>query len=132
VRLPHALVQPGYRDLFDRIVDWAYDEALEAQAKGKAAHLTENAARQFLEDAAAATGQTLPQELVASLTTAVHALVQRMAELALANRNGIWAFILRNTYRPGLLTGQFNGLVSNPPWLAMSGLADNPHRAILD
>jgi hypothetical protein len=54
--LPHALVQPGYRDLFDRIVDWAYDEALEAQAKGKAAHLTENAARRFLEDAAAATG----------------------------------------------------------------------------
>ena len=54
-----------------------------------------------------------------------------MAELAFANRNGIWAFILRNTYRPGLLTGQFNGLVSNPPWLAMSGLADNPYRAML-
>ena len=54
-----------------------------------------------------------------------------MAELAIAGRNGIWAFILRNTYRPGLLSGQFNGLVSNPPWLALSRLADNPYREVL-
>ena len=54
-----------------------------------------------------------------------------MSELAVANRNGIWAFIMRNTYRPGLLSGQFNGLVSNPPWLAMSGLAENPYKEIL-
>ena len=54
-----------------------------------------------------------------------------MAELAVAGRNGIWAFILRNTYRPGLLSGQFNGLVSNPPWLALSRLADNPYRGVL-
>lgn len=54
-----------------------------------------------------------------------------MKELAAAGRNGIWAFILRNTYRPGLLAGQFNGLVSNPPWLAMSALADNPYREVL-
>ena len=54
-----------------------------------------------------------------------------MASLAVSDRNGIWAFILRNAYRPGLLTGQFNGLVSNPPWLAMSRLADNPYRLML-
>ena len=38
---------------------------------------------------------------------------------------------MRNTYRPGLLSGQFNGLVSNPPWLALSSIADNPYRKIL-
>jgi len=54
-----------------------------------------------------------------------------MAELAIDNRNGIWAFMLRNTYRPGLLTGQFNGLVSNPPWLGMSSLAANPYSSML-
>lgn len=54
-----------------------------------------------------------------------------MGQLALDNRNGIWAFILRNTYRPGLLAGQFNGLVSNPPWLAMSQFADNPYKQAL-
>src|SRR5208283_4408810 len=56
---------------------------------------------------------------------------QRMATLAIADRNGIWAFILKNTYKPGLLVGQFNGVVSNPPWLAMSRLADNPYKTQL-
>lgn len=131
VQLPHALVQPGYRDLFDRIVDWAYDEACDAQVKASADHLREEDTLQFLEGAASASGVVLPTELQKELVPAVYALMRRMAELAVANRNGIWAFILRNTYRPGLLSGQFNGLVSNPPWLAMSGLADNPYRAVL-
>ena len=33
IKLPDALVQPEYRELFDRIVDWAYDEAIDAQGK---------------------------------------------------------------------------------------------------
>jgi methylase of polypeptide subunit release factors len=131
VKLPHALVEPGYRDLFDRIVDWAYDEARDAQVKGSTAHLREEDTAQFIKGAVAASGAVLPAQLEGELVPAVHALMRRMAELAVANRNGIWAFILRNTYRPGLLSGQFNGLVSNPPWLAMSGLADNPYRAVL-
>ena len=132
VKLPQALVQPAYRDLFDRIVDWAYDEACEAQAKSNAPKFSEEEITAFLESATAApTGAPLPANMYKALVPAVQALVNRMAELAVAGRNGIWAFILRNTYRPGLLTGQFNGLVSNPPWLAMSGLANNPYRAIL-
>lgn len=131
IPLPNALVQPAHRDLFDRIVDWAYDEAKHAKSKGGTAHLSLVNTRKFLQGAAAASGTKLSAELESSLVTAAHALVQRMSELAVANRNGIWAFILRNTYRPGLLTGQFNGLVSNPPWLAMSGLADNPYRKVL-
>jgi methylase of polypeptide subunit release factors len=131
VKLPAALVQPAYRDLFDRIVDWAYDEAIAAQKAGKASTITKVHTEQFLDGAAAASGTTLPDEFGVALAVGVHALVKRMVALALDKRNGIWAFILRNTYRPGLLTGQFNGLVSNPPWLAMSGLADNPYRAFL-
>jgi methylase of polypeptide subunit release factors len=131
VKLPSALVQPAYRDLFDRIVDWAYDEAIAAQKAGKTTPITKAHTVQFLVGAANASGTILPEEFGETLAVGVHALVKRMVALALANRNGIWAFILRNTYRPGLLTGQFNGLVSNPPWLAMSGLADNPYRAFL-
>ncbi|HWB50389.1 MAG TPA: N-6 DNA methylase [Stellaceae bacterium] len=113
IRLPHALVNPTYRDLFDRIVDGAYDEARAAQAKGKAEHLTADIAREFVKGAASISGVPLPEKLEADLGTAVLALTQRMAELAVANRNGIWAFILRNTYRPGLLSGQFNGLATH-------------------
>lgn len=131
VQLPSALVQPVYRALFDRIVDWAYDEALDAQRKGSTADITKEAAERFLSGAVAASATEPPEELHELLAESVYALAHCMAVLAVANRNGIWAFILRNTYRPGLLSGQFNGLVSNPPWLAMSGFADNPYKEVL-
>lgn len=127
IALPAGLVHPDYRELFDRIIDWAYDEARD---KG-APVLTEDDAAATLDTAAAASVIGLPAELRQAAITAVLALANRMKELAAAGRNGIWAFILRNTYRPGLLAGQFNGLVSNPPWLAMSALADNPYREVL-
>ncbi|MGF7008643.1 hypothetical protein [Aminobacter sp. BE322] len=131
IGLPTALLQPMYRDFFDRIVDWAYDEARDAQRLGTVVGLSKADADAFLEGAVTASGVTLTPELHKRLSKALFPLAQRMAELAVAGRNGIWAFILRNTYRPGLLTGHFNGLVSNPPWLAMSGLADNPYRDLL-
>jgi len=131
VKLPSALVQPEYHELFDRIIDWAYDEALEAQADGNQNQLTQQGTEEFLKGAAKASNVTLPEDLGHSLGIAVFTLARRMIQLAVAGRNGIWAFILRNTYRPGLLTGQFNGLASNPPWLAMSRLADNPYREVL-
>ena len=131
IRVPNILVQPEYSRLFEHIVDWAYDEALDAKSKGNSEHLTQRVANEYLNGAAAAVGTTIPADLEEPLGTAVFALARRMAELAIAERNGIWAFILRNAYRPGLLTGQFNGLVSNPPWLAMSRMADNPYRSLL-
>ncbi len=130
INLPVALLHPERRELFDRIIDWAYDEALDAQAHGGADHLTEPGSARFIDGAAAASGITLSVELRQALIPSVFALARRMAELAVAGRNGIWAFILRNTYRPALLSGQFNGLVSNPPWLALSRLADNPYRCV--
>lgn len=131
IQLPTALVQPAYREFFDRIVDWAYDEARDAQRLGTVADFSQNDADNFLDGTIEAFGITLSPELYKQLSEVLFPLAHRMAELAVAGRNGIWAFILRNTYRPGLLTGHFNGLVSNPPWLAMSGLADNPYRNLL-
>jgi hypothetical protein len=131
IELPNAVLQAEYGELFDRIVDWAYDEALDAQVEGRVPDPHDLNVGNFLGGVAAAIGCTIPKNVLVELTPGVESLVCRMAELAVAKRNGIWAFILRNTYRPGLLTGQFNGLASNPPWLAMSGLADNPYRDIL-
>lgn len=130
VSIPNFLIRPEFVRLFDRIVDWAYDEAIDAQRSG-ALSVTVDHVRQFLSTTFTALGISIPKEFDESLTSGVFALLKRMAELAIENRNGIWAFILRNTYRPSLLSGQFNGLVSNPPWLAMSALADNPYRAEL-
>ncbi|MCS3902093.1 hypothetical protein J2T55_000085 [Methylohalomonas lacus] len=126
VQLPAGLIQPEYRELFDALIDWAYDEAQQGGAPP-----TAEDARTTLDTAAAASYVTLSAELREPAADAVLALASRMKKLADAGRNGIWAFILRNTYRPGLLVGQFNGLVSNPPWLAMSALAENPYRDML-
>ena len=101
IDLPEALIPPECRQLFDRIIDWAYDETVDAQAKGCAGHLTEQRTAQFLDGAAGSLGVSLSTELKKALVPAVFTLVHRMAELAVVGRNGIWAFILRNTYRPG-------------------------------
>ena len=58
-------------------------------------------------------------------------LIAKIDTLNRDGRNGIWAYILRNSFRPGLVLGQFNGLVSNPPWLALSKVANNPYQVIL-
>ena len=131
VEIPNSLVQPEYRKLFDHIIDWVYDEALDAKRKGYSTDLTRGMVDSFLQGSRLAVGVTLSPDLEQPVGEAVYSLARRMADLAIADRNGIWAFILRNAYRPGLLTGQFNGLVSNPPWLAMSRLAENPYRSML-
>lgn len=127
ITLPQELLRPQYSNLFDRIVDWAYDEARDAQDNGAGRNFSDNDVTTFLDSQE----EGLPANLRQSLIAAVRGLVNGMVQLAVAGRNGIWAFILRNTYRPALLGGQFNGLVSNPPWLAMSRVADNPYKEIL-
>ena len=131
IKVPSALVQPEYRDLFERIIDWAHDEAMDAKARGNLDQITQDMAERFMTEAGAAINAPMPADLKRNFCKTVLALAGRMSKLAIDDRNGIWAFILRNTYRPGLLTGQFNGLVSNPPWLTMSRLADNPYRSKL-
>ena len=123
IQLPVQLLQPEYRELFDSLIDWVYDVAQNQDDDP----LTRDNALAALDNKTEAAQVMLPPELREASANAVFALTQRMKHLVDAGRNGIWAFILRNTYRPGLLVGQFNGLVSNPPWLAMSSLAENPY-----
>jgi len=128
VSLPAGLVSPEQRGMFDDIVDWCYDEARGARHSGGTAGITAERAGQLVAGLTNRHGVELSAEEADGTSRAVLELARRMGALAVANRNGIWAFILRNTYRPGLLAGQFNGLVSNPPWLTMSQLAENPYK----
>ncbi|KAA0214985.1 MAG: hypothetical protein EDM82_08565 [Cyanobacteria bacterium CYA] len=129
VRLPAVLIQPEFRQVFDDIVDWAYDTAVDAGTSGEASQITEVLAGTRLDSALAAHAVTLDSATTQAARTGLFHLARRMIALALARRNGIWAFILKNTYRPSLLAGQFNGIISNPPWLALSKLANNPYKA---
>jgi hypothetical protein len=131
ITLPAVLVTPAFRSMFDDIVDWCYDEARKAQEDGDATPITSERADQLVAALVERGHFELSDEDKGKIAASVHELASRMGQLAVDNRNGIWAFILRNTYRPGLLAGQFNGLVSNPPWLAMSQFADNPYKETL-
>ena len=131
ITLRAVLLTPTFRSMFDDIVDWCYDEARKAQDDGDASIITIERADELVTALVERGDHELSDEDKTKIAASVYKLASRMGQLAVDNRNGIWAFILRNTYRPGLLAGQFNGLVSNPPWLAMSQFADNPYKASL-
>jgi hypothetical protein len=54
------------------------------------------------------------------LKKAARKLIFQLSDRISHRRNNVWAFILRNTYRPSLLGARFDVIVCNPPWLAMS------------
>jgi SAM-dependent methyltransferase len=54
------------------------------------------------------------------LKNAARRLVLELSDRISHRRNNVWAFVLRNTYRPSLLSARFDVIVCNPPWLAMS------------
>ncbi len=49
---------------------------------------------------------------------------QALAELIRKRKDSIWAFVVRNAYRPAMLKGQFNVIAGNPPWLSYRYISD--------
>jgi methylase of polypeptide subunit release factors len=45
-------------------------------------------------------------------------VAERLRELIRAQRNSIWAFILKNVYKPIFLKKKFDWVIGNPPWLS--------------
>lgn len=45
-----------------------------------------------------------------------------------ANRNGIWAYILANTFAPVALKNQFDMALGNPPWLTFKDIVANDYQ----
>lgn len=130
VALPNFLVSPEHNVLFDTLLQRSYNTAMYSASQPKVTFGEEdvsNLVRLALRDS----GDNLQDHEVEQAESFCKELLYTLDALQRTGRNGIWAFILSNSYRPGLVAGQFNGLVSNPPWLAMSKVADNPYRAAL-
>jgi hypothetical protein len=56
------------------------------------------------------------------------ALFDQILALERADRNGIWARIIKNAFAP-LFVGQFDMVVGNPPWVNWESLADEYRKA---
>lgn len=129
ISLPDFLVSPDLKSTFDSLIDIGYHLATDEQIDVKklngdliAPFLTEIQSNQAIE---------FSEEEKHSIQEFLLELIRIVNILNKEGRNGIWSYILRNSFRPGLVKGQFNGLVSNPPWLALSKVADNPYQMSL-
>lgn len=125
--LPAFLISAGWQGVFDAIVDRAYALAIQSAEP----NLKMDEVSEIVEHVLQYAPEQLSAEGKELLITFLSELIDTIYALHKEGRNGIWAFILRNNYRPGLVAGQFNGLVSNPPWLALSKIADNPYKVAL-
>ena len=117
--LPNFLLTPTYQPLFDAILDRGYG-TVKAAESDPSISITEKIISETINDTLSDSGCTISSSQVKYLTIFVKELIRVIDTLNRDGRNGIWVFIIRNTYRPGLVAGKFNGLVSNPPWLALS------------
>ncbi len=130
VTLPGFLINPTNRRLFDSLIHTCYETA-----KARARNATEDYPRtqaetlvtMLIRDA----GVHMEEEQQEAIITSCYTLIPTLERLQREGRNGIWPFLLGNSYRPGLVREQFNAIVSNPPWMAMSKLADNPYKSVL-
>lgn len=130
VTLPGFLITPTNRRLFDSLIHMCYETA-KARAHNAAENYPRTQAEILVNALTRDAGVILGEEQRELLIIGCNTLVPILEKLQREGRNGIWPFLLGNSYRPGLLREQFNGIVSNPPWMAMSKIADNPYKAIL-
>jgi N-6 DNA Methylase len=127
--LPKFLVEPRLQALFDALVEGAYFLVSHASESGQAP--ARPSAARVVDDAVSAVGAHLSDtERDAAVDFGLE-FATKMASLQRRGKNGIWSFVIRNSFRPSLLAGQFNGLISNPPWLALSRMRHNPFGPVL-
>jgi type I restriction-modification system DNA methylase subunit len=64
-----------------------------------------------------------------SMIDAIWKFTTELSDLIKHKQNSIWAFIIRNSYRPAMLRERFDFIVGNPPWLSYRYIADPEYQA---
>ena len=68
--------------------------------------------------------QILDNENGEAIVAALWEFTSQLSGLIKKKQNSIWAFIVRNGYRPAMLKERFDYIVGNPPWLSYRYIAD--------
>lgn len=121
VRMPEYAISSEYRDVFDLIVNKCYDCIHTHIDKTNFSSIIQNLLREYIRQ----------EDQVNELSEFAYNLYKVLYQLDSEGKNGIWSFILKNSFRPSLISARFNGIVSNTPWLAMSKIGSNPYRFAL-
>lgn len=130
IRIPKFLLSPNYRKVFDSFISKVYRLAM-ARATMPENENGDVLTEALIEAVERESGISLDNKKKDELKLTTEEMVLQLECLQRQGKNGIWHFIISNSYRPGLTEKQFNCLVSNPPWMAMSKLADNPYKTAL-
>ncbi len=130
IALPAFLLTPEYRKIFDGFMAKTYKVAM-TRASQAETELKKDTIIAIINAIESECDTVIYEDKKERLNTACRNLLLQLEQLQREGKNGIWFFILSNSYRPGLTAHQFNCIVSNPPWLAMSKLADNPYKNAL-
>lgn len=130
LRIPAFLFSPAYRKVFDSFISKVYRLAMTRASVPETANgaITTDS---LIEATVHESGIELEADKKMELKETAVQMITQLESLQRQGRNGIWHFIISNSYRPGLTKRQFNCIVSNPPWMAMSKLADNPYKNAL-
>ena len=130
VQLPQFLITASNQTLFDALLSRGYDMAMSSAAAASTT-LTDQDIETMVDAVLTDTVVALAIDERAASIEFCKKLLKALEKLQRAGRNGIWAFVLRNSFRPALVAGRFNGVVTNPPWLALSKIASNPYQDAL-
>jgi len=109
VSFPGCLISPQNRRLFDLYIQTCYEIA-KARAASSPNDYTQSAAAALVTRLCNDSGTTLDSEQSDSLIESCLSLIPTLENLQREGRNGIWPFLLSNSYRPGLVRGQFNAI----------------------
>lgn len=129
VALPTFLFEPPHHALCDSLIELSERIALVHANHGD--NVSESEALNIARTAISKSGDTLSVADEQRLSKAVFELCNALVYLQEQGRNGIWPFIISNSYMPDIMRGRFSGIVSNPPWLALSKIGGNPYMDIL-
>lgn len=130
IKIPGYMLTPKHRKTFDTFMSMCYKYAMNRAAQDKS-ELTDAQLDDLIASIEMESNTTQTYIERQAQRIAAYSLILQLENLEREGRNGIWYFILNNSYKPGLVANQFNCIVSNPPWLAMSKLADNPYKEAL-
>ena len=130
VDLPHLLFCEPNQALFDPLLSRGYGMAM-SSAAAKATTLSDQEIEAMTDSVVTEVAIELSDEDRSIVLSFCKDLLRALERLQRNGKNGIWAFVLGNSFRPALLAGRFNGVVTNPPWLALSKISNNPYRDAL-
>lgn len=131
IEIPTALLR--HTKEFDSLINWSNKRAIQIaksyERDGELRVLKINKSNNILQNILSISFiEGLTEEEMELLMKSTSNLVNELASRIIEKRDGIWAFVLRNSYRPSLFAGQFDIIGTNPPWLTISNLPDVPYK----